>query len=88
MELSKIQIAKLKTHNWVSWKYRMLYGIDGLMDIVEGKARRPQMPRNVTGESATVEMATYKDCVKNYNKLDTMALLLIPITWLMRHWIK
>ena len=47
MELSKIQIVKLDGHNWVSWKYRMvalLRGMDGLMDIVEGKTQRPTKP--------------------------------------------
>ena len=80
MELSKIQIPRLENHNWVPWKYRMctlLKGIDGLMDIVEGKIIRPVKPCNVVGESAIMAMATYNEEIKNYTKLESTALLLI-----------
>lgn len=47
MKLTKIEIAKLDGHNWVSWKYRMtalLSGIDGLMNTVDGRTQTPARP--------------------------------------------
>lgn len=77
MELSKIQIVKLDGHNWISWKYRMvalLRGMDGLMDIVDGKTQRPARPVNGSGD-AVIE--SYNKSLRNFVKLESTALLLI-----------
>ncbi|KAJ0178263.1 hypothetical protein K1T71_006086 [Dendrolimus kikuchii] len=53
MDLCKMQISKLDGTNWVPWKYRMsalLRGIDGLLDIIEGRIRKPVRPVVVDNE--------------------------------------
>ena len=52
----------------------LLRGIDGIMEIVEGKTQKPEKPSAGAGDAA---LASYNETVKEYMKLESMALLLI-----------
>lgn len=82
MELSRIQISKLTDgSNWVPWRYRMtalLEGSgDGLMEVVRGKAQRPEKPATNGGDADVVAYANYEKALNEYLRKANMALLLI-----------
>lgn len=80
MELSKIQIAKLDGLNWTQWKYRMsalLRGIDGLIEIVEGKVKKPEKPGSEAGDAAAAALVLYEETLRKVIRLNSTALLLI-----------
>ncbi|KAJ0180500.1 hypothetical protein K1T71_003904 [Dendrolimus kikuchii] len=74
MDLCKMHISKLDGTNWVTWKYRMsalLRGIDGLLDIVEGRIRKPVRPVVVDNEvDGAAVLADFNKKLNEYIKLE------------------
>ncbi|KAJ0181693.1 hypothetical protein K1T71_002415 [Dendrolimus kikuchii] len=76
MDLCKMQISKLDGTNWVPWKYRMsalLRGIDSLLDIIEGRIRKPVRP--VVVDNEVDGAAVLADFNKKLNEDVTLSLL-------------
>ncbi|KAI5642892.1 gag-polypeptide of LTR copia-type domain-containing protein [Phthorimaea operculella] len=79
MELSKIQIQKLDATNWTHWKYRietLLRGL-GMMDLVQGRSKRPVKPAVGSDAAAVKAMSEFEKVDAEYTKAECTALLLL-----------
>ncbi|KAI5635187.1 gag-polypeptide of LTR copia-type domain-containing protein [Phthorimaea operculella] len=79
MELSKIQIQKLDANNWTHWKYRietLLRGL-GMMDLVQGRSKRPVKPAVGSDAAAVKAMSEFEKADAEYTKAECTALLLL-----------
>ena len=78
MDFTRIQIKPLEgKSNWLNWKGRvsiLLRGTPDVMDVVEGKLKKPDEPRD---DSTEAELTAYQTAYSKFLKADCSAMVIL-----------
>ena len=78
MDFTRIQIKPLEgKSNWLNWKGRvsiLLRGTPDVMDVVEGKLKKPDEPRD---DSTEAEVTAYQTAYSKFLKADCSAMVIL-----------